>query len=226
MNGRWPSRRALFCGLMGALGGLGCDAEVTNDYTCGAKQEADAGIMGDGGGPEPAKDAGPMCVVAAVADCAGGAVPDMCNTKPGPGLGSISGTVVVNAGVMPGATYPAKGDLYLIASSEFDVSSCPGDKGAALPTAFAVIHCADLTKGAAVPFTIEGVPVRDKPWFIVPVLDVQSKPGPMSLDSCDLLSLPTQVVVDAAKEVKLSTPIGLALSGSLLISSCGLASCK
>lgn len=225
-NARWPSRGAAVWTLICPLCGLGCDAKETNDYTRGAGKAHDEPDTGPTGGS--GDGAAEMCVISAVSDCSGGPVPDGCNTKGDPKLGSISGEVEVAAGTLPGGAFAAIGDLYLMAMPSFDLTSCPADKNPILPAATTVIHCADLRDGAKVPFTIAGVPPRPEAWQIIPYLDVNvsAEPGVVPLDACDILAFPKSVVVATATEVKLTSPIALGVRGSALVSNCKLPACK
>ncbi len=242
-NAKWPSHGALIWTSISVLCGFACEAEPTNVYNRGAAPfvpppagggGADAGTTGGGadagGTGGGGTDAGGTmtCVVEGVVACAGGPVPDACNTKADAALGSISGEVVVAAGTMPGAGRAAMGDLYLLAMPSFDKAACPDDKNPTLPAAMTVIHCADLRKGDKVAFRIEGVPPRPKAWHIVPYLDVNvsTTPGATALDACDVLALATETVVATATEVKLAAPIKLDLTGATLVDRCKLPACK
>lgn len=226
---RVASQRALAWAVVMGMLAAGCEAETTNDYTCGAGQDdepaagGDAGATGGAGQGDASAD---ICLVTPVDDCSAGPTGDACNTPADPGLGSISGEV--KAGAMPGGSFEATGDLYLVVASKFDITSCPGDTDAPLPVALTVIHCADLRGGASVPFTIEGVPPRADAYTVIPYLDVNvgATAGAGSLDTCDILALPASVKVEAATAVTLPTPIELGLSGSALQGQCMLPACE
>jgi len=213
------SRKAWACAVALAMLTLGCEAKPTNDYTYGAK---------DAGPPPPVVDSGTMAPGEGGAGCEVDCEKRACSTPADPALGSISGEVKVKDGLKPGASFEATGDLYVLLASEFDLTACPGDDDAVPPVAVAVVHCADMRAGKSVPFTIEGVPLRDEPWVVIPFLDVNvdETPGAVALDTCDLLSFPSMAVVKSASKVTLPKPLELGLSGSALMGQCMLPACE
>jgi hypothetical protein len=163
--------------------GAACEAEPTNDYGKMDLHYPDAGLPVSDAGPDAGGDGGPGCKLVRPEAC-GELMPDACNTPAGSAPGAITGEIRVPAGTVPGGGHPAKGTLLIaiVPSLEGD-GSCPGDPNAAPSTPFVALHCADLTAGKELPFTIPSVPAGS--WFVVAGLDVNGN----GVDPCDLVGL-------------------------------------
>jgi hypothetical protein len=188
-----------------------CDARSTNDYGSQDLEYPDAGFVE----AEPdamVVDAGPACVLSPPATCGEAAVQDACSAPADATRGSIRGQVVLGPG-MPGGGHPASGTLLIVAVEELaGGDGCPSPTDPAPPQAL-ILHCANLTAGATIDFTLEGVPVGSADINVLASLDVNGN----GVDACDVAGLARVRVMSAGERVELAEPLELGLSVALFL---------
>ena len=195
MSNRSPRILALSLSCLLAVAGLACgEPAADSDPAVGESTNPATGAVVDG------------------EDLACKSLLSITPDNPGPGV--VRGTITATGET---ADIAAIGDIYISVAEGFD----PADPAAFPPVAAVVVQGVDLTAGGSAEFVIEGLPVREESYSVVPFMDTnlnvdacdESTAGP---DGCDYLNLPgSATVTEAAPEASVS--LDLAFVGSDII---------
>ncbi len=179
--------------------------------SCG---DTDGGARADGSGVDAGGGEGdkPLC---GLADG---------NSKGDATTGTVTGKITAEASAKLSA-----GDLFIAVLPEFNPGeSCPGQGMPPKPVANVLARCVDLGDGAY-SYTVEGIPPRAAPYYVIPFLDVNGNvdvndPKNAGPDACDLISMGVTVVVDTAGERVVADEIALG-SAEILVAFCRIPGC-